>query len=154
MLRRFLIILVCWPLLMPPGFCLCRLEAFSPRPAERPSVAADQDQAETPTPRCRCCRPAYDVPLGKPASDRDVSSSIPPSPNEPHAPGCPASPQWEAARVSLHADGSDLADSLFDYPVASWFCDAQVGPLSASFAPSVGLLPASALSLFSCNFRC
>lgn len=150
MLRRFLIILVCWPLLMPPGFCICRLEAFSPRTAERPA-AESQDQAVTPKPKCRCCRPVEDPACGEPESCRAKSVPSTPSPND-HGPGCPASPEWQAARVSLHAaDGFDLADSLCDAPMTCWGCTAQAALVSA---PLVTFDHLAAPSLYSCNFRC
>lgn len=152
MLRRFLIILVCWPLLMPQGFCICRLEAFLPQTAERLVAAEGQDQAVTPKPKCRCCRPADDAPCVESESCRAKSTPTTPSPNE-HAPGCPASPHWEAARVSLHAaDGFDLADSLSDPPVACWGCTAQAGHASVPVARHIDHLAAP--SLYSCNFRC
>lgn len=44
MLRRALILLACWSLLLPPGLCLCQASA--------PRAAAAK------TPKCRCCRPA------------------------------------------------------------------------------------------------
>ena len=151
MLRRFLILLFCWPLLMPPGFCICRLEAFLPRPAERPAAARRQDQAAKPAPKCHCCRPTESTPHGETAANQaDIAPSTS-SPND-HPPGCPASPQWKAARASMHvADGFDLADLLLDASAACRVHRSPAGPVPVRVAT---FPPLAAPSLYSCNFRC
>lgn len=72
--RRLLILLACWTLPLPQGFCACRLAASAPGPAAE----------ARPKPRCRCCPPAPDEAPPRPAAPDD------------HDAGCPASPGWHA----------------------------------------------------------
>ena len=155
MQRWLLMILVTWPLLMPPGFCICRLEAFMPLPAQRPTVAAVQEKA--PTPGCRCCRRAGEprTPAGKASACRADSCPTDPSPNEPHAPNCPASSNWQILRAGVFSPGGfDVCDFLsLDLSVFG-SCIIEVAKPSFLRIPAADFLPASSLSLFSCNFRC
>lgn len=150
---RWLMILVCWPLLMPPGFCLCRLEAFAPRPAETPA-ASTPDQAPAPKQGCRCCRPATQAaPAGKTACRADACPEAP-KPCGDHAPTCPASPGWEIARAS---SPTPTAPGLL--AVLALAIDAprqgpdEAGPARATPVPATSL-PSSCPHLFSTNFRC
>ena len=155
MQRWLLMILVTWPLLMPPGFCICRLEAFMPRPADRLTVAEVQEKA--PTPGCRCCRRAGEprTPAGKASACRADSCPSVPSPGEPHAPNCLASTTWELLRAGVYSpSGFDVCDFLsLDLSVVESYLTG-VELLSIVRITSADFLPASCLSLFSCNFRC
>jgi hypothetical protein len=152
-MSRWLMILACWPLLMPPGLCLCRLEAFAPRPAETPA-ASTPGQAAAPRQGCRCCRPpAQDCPAGKAACRADAGPEAP-RPCGDHAPACPASPDWEIARASFPAPpGPDLLAVLALAIDAPWLGSVEAGPGPATPAPDFSL-PSSCPHLFSTNFRC
>lgn len=150
MLRWSLMILITWPLLMPPGFCICRMEAFMPRPAERSAVAEVQDKA--PTPGCRCCRRASEpkTPTTKHADSRPTA----PSPSEPHAPNCPASPAWEILRAGVFSPGGFDISGFHSLDLSAFAsCPIEVDLLSLLPILDAPILPAS-FSLFSCNFRC
>lgn len=157
MLRAFFMLLVAWPLLMPPGLCICRLEAFSPRPAGGQGVAAAQGQDGAPPTRgCRCCRnsAARDASPSKTSSCSNDQSPTP-CPQDQHAPACPASPEWQVTRASVVSlDGSVLCDFLADALTASWVRTDLACLSSPSPAWSSDHLPTSCPSLFSCNFRC
>ncbi|MFO0842757.1 MAG: hypothetical protein U0797_10230 [Gemmataceae bacterium] len=93
MLKKALILLLLWPFLLPPGFCLCRLD----RLGLRASGAAAREESE-PVPRCSCCR--HKRPAPSPRLDEA-------RPDVPHSPSCPAHHSWEVARTfapSSHLD--------------------------------------------------
>ena len=155
MQRWSLMILITWPLLMPPGFCICRMEAFMPHPAERPAVADVRDEA--PPPGCRCCRRAGEpkIPTAKPSNCRADSCPTVPSPSEPHAPNCPASPAWEILRSGVFSPGGFDISGFHSLDLSVFAsCPTEVDPPSSLTVPDAPTLPSSSLSLFSCNFRC
>ena len=126
-----------------------------PRPVERPTVAEVQDKA--PISGCRCCRRACEpkTPAGKASACRADSCPTVPSPNEPHAPNCPASSNWQILRAGVFSPGSfDVSGFLSLDLNGSGSCLIEVAQPSFLRITSADFLPASSLSLFSCNFRC
>lgn len=96
MLKKVFILLLLWPFLLPPGFCLCRLDRLGLR---APGATAREELE--PAPRCSCCRHKRPAPIPRLDETR---------PDAPHSPSCPAHSSWEVARAfapSSHLD--DLA---------------------------------------------
>src|SRR5215831_17443414 len=89
-MRRALLLLASFQLLLPPGFCICRVESLGLRPAGA-TVKAPKRQ-----PRCPCCKPV------EPPRSARLDPTPPPSPQMPHAPACPANSSWELARAYCH----------------------------------------------------
>ena len=151
--RGLLTILITWPLLMPPGFCICRVEAFMPRTAERPTVAVVRVQDETPATKCRCCRRAAEQTT--PAEKSTTRQADSPSPSESHAPNCPASPTWEILRTGVFSPGGfDICGFLSLDLHVSGLCPTGIDLLSFLRVSAADIPPASSPSLISCNFRC
>jgi hypothetical protein len=158
-LRRVLLILVVWPLLMPPGLCICRLGAFAPRGAKHSGAVGGQGQAEAPKRRCPCCKraarkAASPAPACVSVSAREAPD-LPPASSPPHAPACPASPNWEITRASLPPSvGHDLSESLGFAVAARWPCADEDGQSLLSPLVRAASGPGPLFSYFSCNFRC
>lgn len=146
MLRRALMLLLALPLLSPPGFCLCRLEAFAPR--QRQAERAATSHAPT-KPKCRCCRPLTKVaPHAKAAPCPDGSCPV-----VPHVPGCPASPVWQLTHAGRPAEVCVAGDCLPPVTAGAWDGLPDDVPLSMPPVTSSLLAPRD-FPLFSCNFRC
>lgn len=87
-LVRVLMLVACGPLLVPPGFCVCKAGVTSCTPSHRESVGGRATTAE-PHSTARCSH-RHDA--SKVASESTAPADpTPPAPHDnDHAPGCPA----------------------------------------------------------------
>jgi hypothetical protein len=104
-LNRALMLLLLWPLLLPPGFCLCRPSNLGFR-----ASAVETSPAEAPS--CPCCR-------HKTITDNLDTLDQPeyPADDVPHAPVCPAHPSWKILRAATSDTGTSIDDGV---TVALW----------------------------------
>ncbi len=87
-LIRVLMLVACVPLLLPPGFCVCKAGESSCTPSHRESIGEQATTAEPPHSTARCSH-RHDT--SKVASDfTPPGEPTPPAPQDDHAPGCPA----------------------------------------------------------------
>lgn len=87
-LVRVLMLVACGPLLIPPGFCVCKAGVTSCTPSHRESVGRQATTAEShSTARC-----PHRHDTSKAASEStSPGEPTPPAPHDDdHAPGCPA----------------------------------------------------------------
>jgi hypothetical protein len=99
LLIRLLMLLLLWPLLLPPGVCLCQ-------PGKLGFRAPVADSITEKEPCCPCCRHE----TAEPTSPDSLDQPDRPTDETPHAPTCPAHPSWK----SLCAAKADPAPSLDD----------------------------------------
>jgi hypothetical protein len=91
MFRALVLLLAGWPLLMPPGMCVCqfaRAGYVAPRCSD--CGCADKQEDDSCTDRCCECDPANSDPLG----DQDV-----PNDDEQYPPGCPANKKADHSKL-------------------------------------------------------
>lgn len=97
MLTQLLTLAACVPLLLPPGVCLCKA---GDRPRARAALAQARDAGPVALldgPCCKKCQCA--APAATPSSHRGRHPTPRPAPTEdPHLPGCPASPAADASK--------------------------------------------------------
>lgn len=90
-LVRVLMLVACGPLLVPPGFCICKAGVTSCATSHRASVGVEGTAGEPSHSTARCSH-RHDAP--KVASDlASPGEPTPPTPaphDDDHAPGCPA----------------------------------------------------------------
>lgn len=114
MLRWSFLFLSVWPLLLPPGFCLCRLGTFGDFAPGGARAAAEDVPRQSPSP-CPCCRQKARQPGCRDCEFRfRAERPSGQSPEAPHSPSCPAHPSWQVSRaatagtiVSLDEGGPD-----------------------------------------------
>lgn len=158
MFKKVFLLLLTWPLLLPPGFCLCRLDMFGVRtPGAAEVQATAPSQAAPSRPRCPCCRHKSAPPVDRACETclREGTSSDP-TQSLPHSPSCPAHPSWVIARAVVPGPVFTLdAGNL----LALWVA---LDPPSLTFQPhpsrSRGLdeRPSSTVPLYltCCDLRC
>src|SRR5262249_45331395 len=121
--RKLLILTLLWPFLLPPGFCVCRLEAFSARASK---IAVERvKELKSAAPRCRCCRHR-----ARPAR-LEVSTTPASLPDHP-LPACPAPPAWQVVRATALSAESPTDEACFDTIALSAPIGDTPSPSSAS----------------------
>lgn len=87
-LVRVLMLVACGPLLVPPGYCICKAGVTSCTPPLRESVEVRGTESISSHSTARCSH-RHDAP--KAAHDfTPPGEPTPPAPHDDHAPGCPA----------------------------------------------------------------
>ncbi|MFO0800527.1 MAG: hypothetical protein U0804_23920 [Gemmataceae bacterium] len=90
-LVRVLMLVACGPLLVPPGFCVCKAGVTSCTPSQRASLGVEGTTAETSHSTTRCSH-RHDIPkvASDVASPGEQTTPAPVPHDDDHAPGCPA----------------------------------------------------------------
>jgi hypothetical protein len=147
----FLVVL----LLAPPGFCVCRLEAFVSLPKEPKAASASVRPLAScgcRNPKCRNHRASDQKPAKGVARVNDSQSD--PSSAPDHAPGCPASPSYVLGR-GLAVESAIHLDLML---CCQAYCLLGSTPLVAGhrFAAYFDFLPVPIVPLYllGCDFRC
>ncbi len=161
MLRKVFVILLTLPMLLPPGFCLCRLDGIAVRKdtgGKQPTAAAQETAADA---RCGCRNPncQHRRPDARPAQNavENTKGKVPaPSPLQDHSPGCPAHPSYAISRAVAPDSLTRLADLPLGGMTIAWLPldgHAPQGSPPAAFAVLPPAPPAP-LFLLCCDFRC
>ena len=165
MLRKAFVLLLALPMLLPPGFCVCRLEAFAPRPADRGSEAATVRQDTRLLRTCGCgnpnCRQRREAARAvQKKTDLSGAGALPDSPVERDrastCPGnCPANPSYGISRAphvqaathlpDLFSVGLCLEASVPSAPACAFSAAAEFSSPPQAHAP---------IYLLFCDFRC
>lgn len=92
---RVLMLAACGPLLLPPGYCLCKAGVGS-RGTARPQEPGSGPQSQPPATRSTCCSHRHPATAGGVDHRQTVTDTpLAPGPtphDDSHLPGCPASP--------------------------------------------------------------
>jgi hypothetical protein len=112
-LNRALMLLLLWPLLLPPGFCLCR-------PSKLGFRASAVEAPPATTPSCPCCRHKATI-----ENLDTLDQPEQPDTEAPHAPVCPAHPSWKILRAATSDSGPSIDD---DVHAAIWVAVAPEYP--------------------------
>lgn len=161
MLRGIILFLVSCPLLMPPGFCICKLFPLIQTPsATTTQVGRSAGNEQVCEPRCRCCHrncpavPLANFPAGDKASAQEKSPSSPP---EDHLPSCPAHPSWVIERAVVPSLAGpltlDTEGSLCSAP-SSWEFTLPTSPLAVAADLPHLTVPSQPVFVLLCDFRC
>jgi hypothetical protein len=113
--RRVLLLLIACPMLLPPGFCICKFVDVAP-----PTAAAKAETA--PKQGCCCCH-RHAKPKAPASPHPDAPSAPTKTPDEQHVPACPAHPCWAIFRAATlpGSHNSALAAAvLVNDPLLSW----------------------------------
>jgi hypothetical protein len=158
--RNVLLILASVALLLPPGFCVCKLPALGHWPAAADEEGTYPDQPEENGPGCECCdhREPTRSPQHESCHEHDSHHDREPAPfKEPHAPTCPAHPGWGVARAAMTTKAQTpgaASNSLTGDLHESWAQTRTVCSLAVT--PNQPTIVDASLPLFvlCCAFRC
>jgi hypothetical protein len=156
-LRKVFTILLALPMLLPPGFCLCRLGGDcrpQGQPGDEPTAVARKPMAAAScgcrNPRCQHRRTDSD-PTQKPREN--PTGKVPnPTPQQDHAPGCPALPSYAVSRAITLDPLSQLADLPSCGPAVTWL--SLNGPVAEGKSPAAFAVLPAPIFLIYCDFRC
>jgi hypothetical protein len=157
--RGVLTALLCLPMLLPQGVCLCRWEAMlricPPRPAALPAQKTDARTSKTRS-RCPCCHKTSHPPADLP----ETSAWAPARPvedwpaDERHAPGCPAGADRAPARAESQ-EGPAFAPTFPGQGIASALPLPDAPRVSVRRgAPELVPVSLPPVYLLCCDFRC
>lgn len=151
MLRGLMYVLLAWPTLMPPGICVCQLQA---------AIAIAPQSSQNSDEPAACCRKCGRTKCGHPrttSGDRNRSDdAIPTQQPADHAPGCPANPCF-SIRMAPTIEGRV---SITDFQLAHVPIDILASPSGlalSSLSRVIDPAPPSSsgdIFLLVCNFRC
>lgn len=91
MLMRFLSLFLIFPLLVPPGMCVCHFA--------EPGTPAQQDGDPSTAPCSRCSHRLRSIPAQEQASSGLQTSPLPLNVPQDHLPGCPAAKEVVLPRL-------------------------------------------------------
>jgi hypothetical protein len=135
-MRTALAVLLCLPLLLPPGVCICQgQERVGARAQAQPTLPADDC--------CDCCKP----------SGQAAAQTRPDHPDVPHPLGCPAHPATPLRLVKFAAPVTVL---VLACPLASdWPGCIQTLPAVSQFNLAADLADdGPPIYLLTCDLRC
>lgn len=89
-LIRVLMLVACGPLLVPPGFCVCKAGVTSCTPPHRASAGERATPAEPPHPTARCSHRHVATDATDFTPPGEPTTPAPAPHDDDHAPGCPA----------------------------------------------------------------
>lgn len=151
MLRGLMYVLLAWPTLMPPGICVCQLQAaivIAPQTSEN---------AGEPVACCGKCGRSQCNHQKSASTDntRTDGENLPPQTPE-HAPGCPANPSYSVRMAPTFEVRTSLSDFEFSHVLLDSLTPALVSMVATStLAVDVSPPPSpSDIFLLFCNIRC
>lgn len=153
MFRRSMVVLLTLPMLMPPGICVCQLQAAFV------TASSPSENTEEPVACCRKCgRTKCDhQKTTNPGQTPDRSDDSNPSPQSPdHAPGCPANPCYSIRMTPTVEAKVSVGEAQFSYVMLDSYKPFLV-VITSSQARTIDAPPPSSpadIFLLVCNIRC